>query len=95
MKYRAGIILLIGFGSLVVLIGALGFGGFRRAERIYHGVAAIHEAYRRTSMLSDIESDNYLSSILIRDYLLDPTARATRRQKTFASRFTEGRIRSM
>jgi hypothetical protein len=24
-------------------------------------------------MLSDIESDNYLSSVLIRDYLLDPT----------------------
>ncbi len=74
MKYRTGIILLIGFGSLVVLIGVLGFGGFRRAERIYHEVAAIHEAYRQTaSMLSDIQSDNYLSSILIRDYLLDPT----------------------
>jgi len=74
MKYRAGIILLIGFGSLVVLIGALGFGGFRRAERIYNEVAAIHEAYRKTaSMLSDIQSDRYLSSILVRDYLLDPT----------------------
>jgi signal transduction histidine kinase len=74
MKYRTGVILLIGFGSLVVLIGILGFGGFRRAERIYHEVATIHEAYRQTaSMLSDIESDNYLSSVLIRDYLLDPT----------------------
>jgi len=52
----------------------LGYGGFRRAERIYHEVAAIHEAYRQTaSLLSDIQNDNYLSSILIRDYLLDPT----------------------
>ncbi len=74
MKYRTGLILLIGFGSLVALIGVLGFGAFRRAERIYHEVAAIHEAYRKTAfMLSDIESDTYLSSILIRDYLLDPT----------------------
>ena len=73
MKFRTGIILLIGFGSMVVLIGALGFGGFRRAERIYHDVAAIHETYRHTSsMLADIESDRYLSSILVRDYLLDP-----------------------
>ncbi len=74
MKYRTGIILLIGFGSLVVLIGVLGFSGFRRAERIYHEVAAIHEAYRKTtSVLGDIQSDRYLSSILVRDYLLDPT----------------------
>ena len=74
MKYRTGIVLLIGFGSLIVLIGLLGFGGFRRAERIYNEVAAIHESYRKTaSVLSDIESDRYLSSILVRDYLLDPT----------------------
>ncbi len=74
MKYRTGIILLIGFGSLVVLIGVLGFEGFRKAERISQEVASIHEIYRQTaSMLKDIQSDNYLSGILVRDYLLDPT----------------------
>jgi signal transduction histidine kinase len=74
MKYRTILILLIGFGSLLALIGILGFGGLRRAERIYHEVAAIHEAHRETAlMLEDIQSDNYLSGILVRDYLLDPT----------------------
>ncbi len=74
MKYRTILILLIGFGSLLALIGILGFGGLRRAERIYNEVAAIHEAHRETAlMLEDIQSDNYLSGILVRDYLLDPT----------------------
>lgn len=74
MKYRTILILLIGFGSMAALIGFLGFGAFRRAERIYHEVADIHETYRKTAlMLEDIQSDNYLSGILVRDYLLDPT----------------------
>lgn len=73
MRYRTGLILLIGFGLLVVLVGALGLSALRRAERILKEVFNIHEAYRKSaSILSDIESNTYLSGILVRDYLLDP-----------------------
>jgi hypothetical protein len=73
MKYRTKLILLLGFGTLVVLVGILGYSAFRRAERIYIDVSAIHESYqRRSSILYDIQTDTLISGILVRDYLLDP-----------------------
>jgi signal transduction histidine kinase len=73
MKYRTKLILLMGFGTLVVLVGILGYSAFQRAEQIYNDVSAIHESFqRRSSILYDIQTETLMSGILVRDYLLDP-----------------------
>lgn len=77
MKYRTRFILLFGFGTLVLLVGVLGYSAFRRAEQIYTQVVTIHETYREsTSLLSEIDSDRLVSAITVRDYLLDPSTAA-------------------
>lgn len=73
MKYGIRAILLMGFGTLVALIGVLGFSASRRADRIESEIASIHESYQRSVLvLSQTKEDTYRSSILLRDYLLDP-----------------------
>jgi signal transduction histidine kinase len=74
MKYGIRAILLMGFGTLVALIAVLGFSAFRRADRIESEIASIHEGYQKiASVLSQTKVDTYKSSILVRDYLLDPS----------------------
>lgn len=74
MRPRTWPILGIGFGALVVLIALLGIGASQRAGRIYREVLAAHESYRRSEqMLNEIRSSIYLSSIFVRDFLLDPS----------------------
>ncbi len=74
MKSSAGAILLLGFGTLVALIAVFGFNAYRRADRIESEIASIHNSYRRSvRVLSQIKEDTYLSAVLIRDYLLDPS----------------------
>ena len=74
MKYGIGAILLMGFGTLVGLIAVLGFSAFRRADRIESEINAIHESYRQTALvLSQTKDDTYISGLMVRDYLLDPS----------------------
>jgi signal transduction histidine kinase len=74
MKRSTAAILLMGFGALVIMIAALGFGAFHRANRIESEIAAIHENYRQTALaLSRTKEDAYKSGIIVRDYLLDPS----------------------
>ncbi len=74
MRPRTWPILGIGFGALVVLIALLGIGASQRAGQIYREVLAAHESYRRSEqMLNEIRSSIYLSSIFVRDFLLDPS----------------------
>ncbi|RPI07886.1 MAG: hypothetical protein EHM65_11160, partial [Acidobacteriales bacterium] len=74
MRSRIWPILIIGFGSMVVLIGLAGLGAARRASQIYTEMASIHESHRTTTqVLSDIRSGVNLSGIFVRDYLLDPS----------------------
>ena len=84
MKSRSWFILSIGFGTLILLIGLLGFGAMRRSQALHDQTVTAHEAYLGTdAVLRDIPADLYLSDILIRDYLLDPsqiTAPAYREQ---------------
>jgi signal transduction histidine kinase len=69
------IILLLGFGTLLILIGLLALSAFWRAERIYAEVSAIEESYRKSaSHLEDIHTDVYRAAVLIRDFLIDPQA---------------------
>jgi signal transduction histidine kinase len=72
VKYPTRLILFIGFGTLVLLVGLLGFSSFRRTEQIYRDVSSIHEMYQKnSSTLNDIQTDTLYSGILVRDYLLD------------------------
>ncbi|MBN1567437.1 MAG: sensor histidine kinase [Acidobacteria bacterium] len=74
MKRGTAAILLMGFGALVIMIAALGFGAFHRADQIESEIAAIHENYRQTALaLSQTKEDAYKSGIIVRDYLLDPS----------------------
>ena len=66
-------VLLLGFGTLLILIGLLALSAFWRADRVYSEVSAIHEQYRdSTAVLDAIHTDVYRASLLLRDYLIDP-----------------------
>ena len=71
---RSSFVLIIGFGILIVLIGVLGFRAVQRAESIYKEMQVAQNAYLRTEEFRrGFVSDMYLSDILVRDYLLDPS----------------------
>jgi signal transduction histidine kinase len=84
MKSRGWLVLLAGFGVLILLIALLGFGAMRRAQTLDAETASALESYlRNDALLRDIPADLYMGGILIRDYLLDPshiTAPAYREQ---------------
>jgi signal transduction histidine kinase len=74
MRSRTWLVLSIGFGTLILLIGLLGFGAMRRAQALHNETVAAHDAYLETdAVLREIPADLYLGGILIRDYLLDPS----------------------
>jgi signal transduction histidine kinase len=74
MKSSIGAILLLGFGTLVALVAVLGISAYHRADIIESEIAAIHERYRQSALvLSQTKEDIYLSGVMIRDYLLDPS----------------------
>ncbi len=72
MKLQTRLVILIGFGTLLILIGALSLNAFRRAERIYTDVSTIHDNYRNgVAIMDGIQSDLYVAGLLIRDFLMD------------------------
>lgn len=75
MKSRSLLLpLALGFGTLVVLIAILGIGSIRRARAIYNEMESTQDAYLQSEAARrDIATDMYLSGILVRDYLLDPS----------------------
>jgi signal transduction histidine kinase len=74
MRSRSWFILSLGFGTLILLIGFLGFDSMRRAQTLHDQTVTAHAAYLQTdAVLREIPADLYRSGILIRDYLLDPT----------------------
>src|SRR5215471_4842276 len=75
MNLRSSLfVLVVGLGTLIVLIGVLGFGAIHRADVIYRDMQAAQDAYSETETFRrGIASDMYLADILVRDYLLDPS----------------------
>jgi signal transduction histidine kinase len=66
--------LALGFGTLVILIAILGVGAIRRARAIYDEMENTQDTYLQSEAARrDIATDMYLSGILVRDYLLDPS----------------------
>jgi signal transduction histidine kinase len=90
------VILFLAFGSLLLLVAILGISAYRRSDLIYREVTSIQYAYRqRTNILNEIQSDIYLSAILLRDYLLDPAVPSgieQRRQLLELHRLLEERL---
>jgi signal transduction histidine kinase len=82
MKSRSLFVLAIGFGILIVLIAALGFGALRRADTIYAEVQSAQESYLQTEAFRrGIVTDLYLADILVRDYLLDQSAESVQKHR--------------
>jgi signal transduction histidine kinase len=74
MRSRSWPVLFFGFGSLVLLVGLAGLGAARRAALIFSEMASISESHREsTRLLTEIRSGVNVSSIYVRDYLLDPS----------------------
>jgi signal transduction histidine kinase len=74
MKSSNWLVLLIGFGTLMLLIGLLGFGAMRRGQALHDTTVTTHDAYLQTDiLLREIPADLYLGGTLMRDYLLDPS----------------------
>jgi signal transduction histidine kinase len=75
MKSRSLLLpIALGFGTLVILIAILGVGAIRRARAIYDEMETTQEAFLQSEAARrDIATDMYLSGILVRDYLLDPS----------------------
>lgn len=72
MRSRSWLVLLMGFGTLLLLIGLLGFGAMRRARALHDATVSAQDAYSQTdAVLREIPADLYRGDILIRDYLLD------------------------
>jgi signal transduction histidine kinase len=86
---RSSFVLIIGFGILIVLIGVLGFRAVQRAESIYQEMQVAQDAYLHSEEFRrGFVADMYLSDILVRDYLLDPSTDSApaRRQDVQAMR---------
>ena len=67
------LVLLAGFGGLLVLMAFAGLDGIQALHQIRTSNDRIREDYlRRTRLLERIRSDVYVSGTFVRDYLLEP-----------------------
>jgi signal transduction histidine kinase len=74
LRGRTWPILALGFGALVLMTLVVGLDAWRKASQINHTILDIHDSQARTELaLRKIQDGIYLSSIFIRDFLLDPS----------------------
>jgi signal transduction histidine kinase len=99
MKSHSWPILALAFAALVAVIALFGFSAIRQARALHDETIVAHEAYLETeAYLRDIPEDMYLSGVLLRDYLLDPSVSAAgeQRQQLLAVRASlEARLSSL
>ncbi len=78
MRLRTWPLLLIGFGALLFLIGGSAVALQRRLTHVYDEVATIQSHIRSDRGLIDrVRSELFLTAILVRDYLLEPTGESS------------------
>jgi hypothetical protein len=69
------LVLLAGFGGLLILMAFAGVGGIQALQQIQTSNDRIRDQFLlRTQVLERIRSDLYLSGTDVRDYLLEPQA---------------------
>jgi hypothetical protein len=67
------VLLMVGFGGLLILMGFAGFDSIQTLRQIQSSNDEIREDFlSRTRVLEQIRSDLYLSGTYVRDYLLEP-----------------------
>ncbi|HZI51379.1 MAG TPA: ATP-binding protein [Terriglobia bacterium] len=89
MNARSSVVLALGFGVLIVLIGALGIGAIQRATIMHTELQASQDAYLQTEALCrGIATDMYSAGVQVRDYLLDwnPANLAAHRSELISKR---------
>ncbi len=75
MKPRLELVLLAGFGSMMLLSSLLGFSQMRRSAALQRELIDAQERYAATERLvSDLRADLYRISLDLRDFLLDRDA---------------------
>ena len=99
MRLRSWFMLALGFAAVIVVIAAFGVSAIQQSRTLYRETMAAHEAYLSTeTYLRDIPEQMYLSGVLVRDYLLDPSpvsAAEQRRQLLAVRSSLEQRLRSL
>jgi signal transduction histidine kinase len=87
----AKLALVVGFGGLLALMAAAGWDSVRMLGRIEASNTQItHRFLNRNRLLERIRGALYLSSTYLRDYLLDPDARAAASHLTQFQRLQKG-----
>ncbi|MBI3280697.1 MAG: MCP four helix bundle domain-containing protein [Acidobacteria bacterium] len=72
MRHRTWPVLLLGLGTLLLLVAVFGFTAIHKTSAIYAEMVSSHERYRHNdAALEDIRSGLFLASLLVRDFLLD------------------------
>jgi len=72
-RFRTWPLLILAFGILLTLMLLSGVATLNRATELHHRLSVVNQDYRRDLRgLDDIRSGIHVSSVLIRDYLLDP-----------------------
>ena len=72
MRLKTWLVAALGLGSLVILIAVSMLAASRRAQNIYAQLDQLNAHHRNVeAKLRDLRSDVHLSSIFVRDYLLD------------------------
>jgi len=67
----------IGFGTLLLLVALMGTGAIRRSGALYEQVTAAQRAdLEIDAAIRELPADLHLTGILVRDYVLDPSAEA-------------------
>ncbi len=80
---RSWPVLLLGFGTLLLLIAASGWGTLQRARGIYREVSDLNLRYRKTvRILHEVGAEVLIGSLLVRDYLYDPSRPAPPEYRT-------------
>jgi hypothetical protein len=65
----------LSFAALLPLIAIHGYTAMVRARAIHDEMVEVHESYLRTdSFLRSVPDNMYLRRLMVRDYLLDPSA---------------------
>ena len=72
-RFRSWPLLVLAFGCLIVLMIGADVATMNQARRLHAAVSDVNEAYSRNAQrLEQVRFGIHLTSILVRDYLLDP-----------------------
>ncbi len=73
-RFRTWPLLVLAFGILLALTLLSGVATLNKATELHHSLSAVNQDYRRDlTGLDEIRSGIHVSSVLVRDYLLDPS----------------------